>query len=138
MCVSKYQISILDLYSPLRHGELKTELNFIYNNYLIYDTINKNDFYNNLNNIIKSYKRLHKKYIIQNSTYVNEQIHNWLSRINCPNIIIPSIIHPNIRNYDKIIEDPKHFELKIVLPVKVYFGPSEEDYYATAINKTIA
>ena len=36
-----------------------------------------------------------------------------------------------------IIKNPKHLELRIIEPIKVYFGEGTEDYYSTGIDKTI-
>ena len=113
----KYQISSIELYSPFRHGELESNLQYMYNNYLINETIDINEYYTKFNSINKAYMHKYK--------YINRITNN-----NCGS-------HPFIRNYTSIIKSPKHFELKIVEPVKIYFGPDEEDYYSIAIDKTI-
>ena len=113
---SRFKIANLEIYFPRRHGYIKDEnLQYIYGTQLILFSVNINEFYDEINNIIEEIQLSKQIY----TEYINN-----------------SCSHPFIRNYKNIIEHPKHLELKIIESINIKFGPGEEDYYSTGIDKT--
>ena len=115
---SRFKIANLEIYFPPRHGYIEDEsLQYIYGNQLILYSININEFYDEIDDVFEAIQLAKGVY--------NRNIDNTN---NCS--------HPFIRNYKNIIENPKHLELKIIEPINIKFGPAEEDYYSTGIDKT--
>jgi hypothetical protein len=120
--MSNYKLAILELYSPYKHGTLEYKYQDIYNNYIILDIIDINEFYNDLPNINKDIEMLYEMYDMF-SSQVSEN----------PDI---EKIHPSIRNYCNIIKNPKQLELRIIEPISKCIGPHEYDSYSLACDKT--
>lgn len=113
MVSTKFEIANLELYCPDRHGYIESYDKSIYNKYLILYSYDVNYFYDNINEIYND---------------IQFYIHEY-SRL--------TLQHPIIKNYLDIIKKPKYLELKIIQPIKVYFGNGIDDYYSTGIDKTI-
>ncbi len=111
---AKFQLANLELYLPDRHGIVNSIDKSIYKNYLILYSYNLNNFYNNFDEILIDIK-------IANEEYSQ----------------MDTIHHPDIRNYNRLISNTKHLELKIIEPINIYFGKGKWDYYSTGIDKTI-
>ncbi len=121
--MSNFKLAILELYLPDIHGKLPVRQQYLYDRYLILQTININKFYDNINIIKKELK------------YVTQYYTEFINKLN-NTVYNNSSVHPLIRNYKNIVENPKHLELKIIKPIDIKFGPREEDYYSTGIDKT--
>ena len=119
---SRFKIANLEIYFPRRHGYIKDEnLQYIYGIQLILYSININEFYDEIDDVFEAIQLAKGRY----TEYIKIELHMWN---NCN--------HPFIRNYKNISENPKHLELKIIEPINIKFGPAEEDYYSTGIDKT--
>lgn len=122
--MSNLKLAILELYLPDIHGKISVKLQYLYGHYLILQSININNFYNNINIINKELK------------YASQYYTDFINKLNNNNQYNTSP-HPLIRNYKNIIENPKHLELKIIKPIDIKVGPNIWDYYSTGIDKTI-
>ena len=120
--MSKYKLAIVELYSPYKHGTLEDKYQDIYNNYIILDIIDINEFYNDLPNIKKDIEMLYEMYDMFSSQMLSN-----------PDI---DKMHPTIRNYCNIIKNPKQLELRIIEPISKNIGPHEYDSYSLACDKT--
>lgn len=109
---NRFELANLELYSPMRHGfEPNDDDKSIYSKYLILYKFDINEFYDNIEEIQELIR-------ISNDRY-------------------PLFTHPIIENYSNMIINPKHLELKIIEPIKIYFGKEPDDYFDTGIDKTI-
>ena len=113
MSQNRFKIANLELYCPDIHG-IETNNQSIYNKHLILESFDTEEFYKNMNNISDDIK-------LRNELYSNQQFTK----------------HPIIKNYNNIIKNPKHLEIKVIEPVNIYFGTGEEEYYSTGVDKTI-
>ena len=111
MSETRFQIACLELFNPNRHGSAEKAL--VDETYLILNSYDRDEFYNNIDEIEGDIE-------FANTNYMNTPLH-----------------HPTIRNYTNIIKNPKHLELRVIEPIKIYFGDGKEDYYSTGIDKTI-
>lgn len=111
MSKNRFELANLELYSPMRHGFEPNDDKSIYSKYLVLYNFDINEFYSNIEEIYELIK-------ITNDRY-------------------PLFTHPIIENYSNIIINPKHLELKIIEPIKIYFGKEHDDYFNTGIDKTI-
>jgi hypothetical protein len=111
MSETRFQIACLELYNPKRHGRASKSL--VEEKYLILHSYDIDEFYNKINDIKGDIE------------FANTNYH------------MMSLSHPTIRNYTNIIKNPKHLELRVIEPIKIYFGDGKEDYYSTGIDKTI-
>ena len=110
MTETRFQIACLELYNPNRHGESSKAI--IDETYLILHSYNRDEFYNDIDDIYDDIEFANNNYSMM------------------------SISHPKIRNYSNIIRNPKHLELRVIEPIKIYFGKGKEEYYSTGIDKT--
>lgn len=121
--MSKFKLALVELYLPLKHGIVQErQYSSLYSNYLILDTIDLDEFYENINHVFSDIKHSNDMY----TTYIN--ILKYQMNID--------ILHPIIQNYEKIITNPKHCQIQIIQPVTVSIGPNEWDQYSTAVIKT--
>lgn len=121
--MSKFKLALVELYLPLKHGIVQgSQSNSLYSNYLILDTIELNEFYGNINQILSDIKQSNNMY----TTYVN--VLKYQMNVDT--------LHPIIQNYEKIIIHPKHCQIQIIQPVTISIGPNEWDQYSTAVIKT--
>ena len=120
--MSNYKLAIVELYSPYKHGTLEDKYHDIYNNYIILDIVDSNDFYNDLPCIKKDIEMLYEMYDMFSSQLSSNQDIDKM--------------HPTIRNYGNIIKNPKQLDLRIIEPISKSIGPHEYDSYSLACDKT--
>lgn len=120
--MSCFKLALIELYLPLKHGITDKQHETIYSNYLILDTIELDEFYENIKQVSSDIKHLTNMY--------TEYLNRLKYEMNINNL------HPIIRNYEKIIAHPKHYQIQIIQPVTVSIGPNEWDQYSTAVVKT--
>lgn len=120
--MSNYKLALLELYSPLKHGSLPKKNENLYGHYLILDTIDLNEFYENidqLNNDTKTLTKMYKDNMDRIEYEMNVQT-----------------FHPFIRNYKNMMKNPKQFEIQIIKPYSVSIGDGDWNAYSMAVNKT--
>ncbi len=117
-----FKLALVELYLPLKHGIVDKKYNSLYSNYLILDTIEITEFYENMRSILSDLdysKKMYKHYIAKLKYEMN------VSRL-----------HPFIRNYEKLVTNPKQYQLQIIEPSTYSIGTNEWDQYSTAVIKT--
>jgi hypothetical protein len=121
--MSTYKLAILEPYLPLKHGILnQKQHHHLYGHYLVLDTVELHEFYNNIGVLHNDTQNLHKLY--------NDKLNKLAYEMNNRNL------HPTIRNYQNIIKNETQFSIQIIEQVTISTGPNEWDNYSTAINKT--
>jgi hypothetical protein len=119
----KFELALLELYSPLKHGILQpNSASLLYGNYMIIERIDIDKFYKKQNSIFRTLRWFKR----DNNNYIDKLKYE----MNITNL------HPFIRNYDKIVKNPKHYKIEIIEPINISIGKNEWDIYNTAIIKT--
>jgi hypothetical protein len=120
---SKFKLAVVELYSPYRHGFHKGINTCVYGHHIINYSVDNKEFYNELDDIENDLK------------YTNEMALEFLENVKYDtrrNVVN----HPTIRNYEKIMKNPKQYELHIIEPIDVSTGDRDVDVYSAAIIKT--
>lgn len=115
----KYRLGICNLYNSTLHGEDENSSSDINSHYLVYTTIDPNEFYCN------EYKSL----IIT----IRRGYMYWVRHMNYENNIIT---HPTIRNFYKIINTKSSYKIDIV-QIETLSGGEEVCYIKTFWIKII-
>ena len=119
----KFELALLELYIPLKHGILQPkQASLLYGNYMIIERTELDRFYNKENYIFRTLRKFKRDY------------NNYVDKVKYEMNI--TSLHPFIRNYDKIIKNPKHYKIEIIEPINISIGENEWDVYNTAIVKT--
>ena len=120
--MSNYKLAILEPYMPLKHGILAKQNHHLYGHYMIVDTIELHEFYENMDELNTETKNLNRMY--------NENLNKMEYEMN------NTQLHPFIRNYRNIVCNSKQFTIQIIAPLSVSVGENEWDNYSLGINKT--
>lgn len=114
---SNYRLAIMELYNPYRHGSQKKNSD-IYGQYIIIESIDLDEFYNDLKNINDGIDYYHEM--------CNDDIQNIRETRG-----INVVKHPFIRNYQDIVANKNMYEINIIQPKDITV-PSIYDTYPTA------
>ena len=118
-----FELALLELYMPLKHGILQPQhASMLYGNYIVIERIPIDKFYNQVKQVTKQIKHLKIEY----NKYVDKLKYEM-------NI---TTLHPLIRNYEKIIKNPKHYKIEIIQSTTTSIGENEWEQYSTALVKT--
>ena len=78
---SRFKIANLEIYFPRRHGYIKDEnLQYIYGTQLILFSVNINEFYDEINNIIEEIqlsKQIYTEYINNSCSHPFNTLNTW-------------------------------------------------------------
>jgi flagellar biosynthesis chaperone FliJ len=118
-----FELALLELYMPLKHGVLQPiHASKLYGNYIVIERVPIDTFYNQVKKVTKQLKHIKKEYNI------------YLDKLKYEMNI--TSLHPFIRNYEEIIKNPKHYKIEIIQPTTTSIGENEWDQYSTALVKT--
>jgi len=118
-----FELALLELYMPLKHGILQPKhASKLYGNYIIIERVPIDTFYSQVKRVTKQLKHIKREY----NSYIDKLKYEM-------NI---TTLHPFIRNYEKIIKNPKHYKIEIIQPTTTSIGENEWDQYSTALVKT--
>lgn len=118
-----FELALLELYMPLKHGVLQpNHASKLYGNYIVIERIPIDTFYNEIKRVTKQMKHIKKEYNI------------YLDKIKYEMNI--TTLHPFIRNYEEIVKNPKHYTIEIIQPITISIGQREWDNYSSALVKT--
>lgn len=120
--MSNYKLAILEPYMPLKHGILAKQNHHLYGHYLILDTIELQEFYDNMDELNTETQNINRMY--------NENLNKMEYEMN------NTRFHPFIRNYRNIVGNSKQFAIQIIEPLSISVGENEWDEYSVGINKT--
>jgi len=120
--MTNFKLALVEPYLPLKHGILDKKYDSMYGKYLIIDQIGLKEFYENIQEVSMDSKIIQKMY------------GKYLEKLHYETNITQA--HPFIKNYEKIMTNPKQFQLQLIQPITVSIGPNEWDKYSTAIIKT--
>jgi len=120
--MSNYKLAILEPYMPLKHGILAKQNHHLYGHYMILDTIELQEFYENMDELNTETQNINRMY--------NENLNKMEYEMN------NTRLHPFIRNYRNIVSNSKQFAIQIIEPLSISVGENEWDTYSLGINKT--
>ena len=120
--MSNYKLAILEPYMPLKHGILAKQNHHLYGHYMILDTIELQEFYDNMDELNTETQNINRMY--------NENLNKMEYEMN------NTRLHPFIRNYRNIVSNSKQFAIQIIEPLSISVGENEWDTYSLGINKT--
>jgi hypothetical protein len=120
--MSNYKLAILEPYMPLKHGILAKQNHHLYGHYMILDTIELQEFYENMDELNTETQNINRMY--------NENLNKMEYEMN------NTRLHPFIRNYRNIVSNSKQFAIQIIEPLSISVGENEWDEYSVGINKT--
>jgi len=120
--MSNYKLAILEPYMPLKHGILAKQNHHLYGHYMILDTIELQEFYDNMDELNTETQNINRMY--------NENLNKMEYEMNTTQL------HPFIRNYRTIVGNSKQFAIQIIEPLSISIGENEWDTYSLGINKT--
>lgn len=121
--MSNYKLAILEPYMPLKHGILAKQNRHLYGHYLILDTIEINEFYENIDELNNDTQNINTMYN-NNLNKLEYEMNN-------------TQLHPFIRNYRNLVHKNNNpFAIQIIAPLSISTGENEWDEYSVGINKT--
>ena len=120
--MSNYKLAILEPYMPLKHGILAKQNHHLYGHYMILDTIELQEFYENMDELNTETQNINRMY--------NDNLNKMEYEMNTTQL------HQFIRNYSNIVGNYKQFAIQIIEPLSISVGKNEWDEYSVGINKT--